>query len=143
MQLLPLALLLPARHKAKKLSDLLDDSSGEIRVKVPLVGLPANEEIMQLFQKEIDTRNLIWPVAVEVDSLDGVQQFVRCGFGAGSTVKNPGAELPKGLKSIELAEFPALEIGIVYQGTLKPVAKQFLDAAKERAKSIISNDKAK
>ena len=140
---LPLALPLPARHKAEKLSDLLDDSSGEIRVKVPLVGLPANEEIMQLFQKGIDNRNLIWPVAVEVDSLDGVQQFVRCGFGAGITVKIPGSELPKGLKSIELADFPALEIGIVYQGTLKPVAKQFLDAAKERAKSIISNDKAK
>ena len=54
---------------------------------------------MQLFQKEIDNRQLIWPVAVEVDSLDGVQQFVRCGFGAGITVKIPGAELPKGLKS--------------------------------------------
>ncbi|MCP5535293.1 MAG: LysR family transcriptional regulator [Akkermansiaceae bacterium] len=135
---LPLALLLPARHKAKSLSDLLDDTSGELRANVPLVGLPANEEVMQLFQKEVDARQLIWPVAVEVDSLDGVQQFVRCGFGAGITVKIPGAELPKGVKAIELVDFPALEIGIVYQGALKPVAKQFLEAAKARAKAIVS-----
>jgi len=138
---LPLALLLPSRHKAKTLADLIDLTGGdlgELSANIPLVGMPANEEVMQLFQKEIDARGLRWPVAVEVDSLDGIKQFVRCGFGAGIAVRIPGVELPQGLKAIDLDDFPSLEIGIVYQGTLKPVAKQFLTAAQERAKAIVS-----
>ena len=137
---LPLALLLPSKHKAKTLADLTTDESGELVANIPLVGMPANEEVMQLFQKEIDARGLSWPVAVEVDSLDGIKQFVRCGFGAGIAVRIPGVELPKGLKAIDLDDFPSLEIGMVYQGTLKPVAKQFLTAAQERAKAIVSAD---
>lgn len=137
---LPLAVLLPSHHQAKSLDDLLNGNPGDLRANVPLVGLPANEELMQLFQKEIDARQLTWPVAVEVDSLEGVQQFVRCGFGAGITVMVPGTKIPRGLKAIELDDFPALEIGIVYQGALKPVAQQFLEAAKQKAKEIISAD---
>ena len=135
---LPLALILPVEHEARKLSDLLEGEKGSLHAKVPLVGLPPNEEVMQLFQKEIDRRNLTWPVAVEVDSLDGVLQFVRCGFGAGITVRIPGVEIPEGMRVIDLENFPPLVIGIVYQGGLKPVAKTFLDAARERAEKIVS-----
>ncbi len=135
---LPLALLLPARHKAERLEDLLEQDAGELRAGIPLVGLPANEEAMQLFQKGVDARGLTWPVAVEVDSLDGVKQFVRCGFGAGITVRIPGTELPEGLKAIDLDDFPALEIGIVYQGKPKPVAQLFMDAARERAQRLVT-----
>ncbi|NNJ42698.1 MAG: LysR family transcriptional regulator [Akkermansiaceae bacterium] len=137
---LPLALLLPSRHKAKKWDDLLVQDGGELRASIPLVGLPANEEVMQVFQKGIDARGLSWPVAVEVDSLEVVKQFVRCGFGAGITVNIPGAQLPKGVKAIALDDFPALEIGIVYQGQLKPVAELFMEAAQDRARFIVSGD---
>ncbi|BDS05803.1 LysR family transcriptional regulator [Oceaniferula spumae] len=134
---LSLALLLPASHKAKKLADLLEDDAGTMTSKTPLVGLPAYEEVSQLFQKEIDNRGVNWPIAVEVDSLDGVQQFVRCGFGAGITVRIPGVDLPKGMKAIDLDEFPPLVIGVVYQGSLKPIASEFLEAATVRARALM------
>ncbi|MBK1829439.1 LysR family transcriptional regulator [Verrucomicrobiaceae bacterium R5-34] len=133
---LPLALLLPEDHPANGFNDLLDDDEGVITPNTPLVGLPAHEEVSQLFQKETERRGLNWPVAVEVDSLDAVQQFVRCGFGAGITVKIPGVAGPKGLKVIDLDGFPPLVIGVVYQGTLKPIARQFLEAAITRAQEL-------
>lgn len=135
---LPMALLLPSKHKAKTLDDLLDDEGGVLTSKIPLVGLPVYEEVSQLFQKEIDQRGLNWPIGVEVDSLDGVQQFVRCGFGAGITVRIPGVDLPKGMKAIDLDGFPPLVIGVIHQGTLKPIAREFLAAAEQLASSLTS-----
>lgn len=134
---LPLALLLPSRHKARSLNDLLEKNDGTWRSRVPLVGLPPNEEVSQLFQKEIESRDLHWPVAVEVDSLEGVQHFVRCGFGAGITVRIPGSTVPKGMREIELNDFPPLEVGVIYQGALKPLARQFLDSAVVKAASLV------
>ena len=133
---LPLALLLPSRHKAKNLEDLLEDADGVLTAKSPLVGLPAHEQISQLFQHEIDQRGLNWPTAVEVDSLDAIQHFVSSGFGAGITVMIPGSTLPKGLKAIQLDGFPPLIIGAIYQGSLKPIARQFLAAAEQLAQKL-------
>lgn len=130
---LPLALMLPNKHKAKTLDDILEDDGGVLIPKMPLVGLPLHEEVSQLFQRELDKREMNWPVAVEVDSLEAVQHFVRCGFGVGITVCIPGAELPKGMKAIPLEGFPPLVIGAIHQGALKPIAKQFLAAAEELA----------
>lgn len=133
---LPLALLVPARHKARCLSDLLEKADGAWRSRIPLVGLPPNEEVSLLFQKEIEARDLHWPVAVEVDSLEGVPHFVRCEFGAGIMVSVPGGQLPKGMRAIELEDFPPLRVGVVYQGNLKPLARQFLDAAVEESSEL-------
>jgi DNA-binding transcriptional LysR family regulator len=133
---LPLGLLLPVRHKARSLDDLLEKSDVGWCSSITLVGLPPNEEASLLFQKEIESRDLDWPVAVEVDSLEGIQHFVRCGFGAGITVMVPGGETPKGMRIIELVGFPALDVGVIYQGSLKPLGQQFLDAAVAKAASL-------
>lgn len=131
---LPLMLWLPEDHEAECLDDLL--AEGENEVGIPLVGLPKHEVITQLFQKGVGARKLNWPVAVEVNSLDGVQHFVRCGFGAGIGVRIPGMVIPDGVKAIDLDGFTPLVMGIVYQGSLKPVAQRFLEAAVARAKSL-------
>lgn len=132
---LPLMLLLPEDHDATCLDDLLDE--GDPLVSLPLVGLPKHEAISQLFQKGVDGYGLTWPVAVEVDSLDAVQHFVRCGFGAGVALRIPDMVMPRGVKAVDLDHFPPLVMGIVYQGALKPVAQRFLDAAVERARVLI------
>jgi len=133
---LPIALLLPKKHKAKKLDDLIEDDQGVKSANLPLVGMPVYEEISKLFQYEIDQRGLHWPVAVEVDTVDAVQHYVRSGFGAGITVVIPGAVVPDGLKVIPLEGFPPLVIGAIFQGSLKPIAKQFLVAAEKLAASL-------
>jgi len=134
---LPLALMVPKRHPAKKLSDLLEADNGVVTPKLPLVGLPSYEEISQIFLKEVERRRMHWPVAVEVDSLDAVKHFVSCDFGAGITVRIPGVDIPKGMKLIDLEGFPPLVIGILYQGGLKPIAKKFLTAAEQLAGKLI------
>ena len=136
---LPLILLLPEDHKANHLDDLLVE--GDPLVAIPLVGLPKNETVTQLFQEGVDAKNLNWPVAVEVDALNGVSHFVRCGFGAGIAVEIPGIAVPHGLKAIPLDGFPPLVMGVVYQGSLKPLAQQFLDAAVARAQVLIAEKK--
>lgn len=132
---LPLILLLPENHVANDLNDLLVE--GDPLVGTPLVGLPKNEAVTQLFQKGVDAKKLNWPVAVEVDALNGVAHFVRCGFGAGIAVDIPGVAVPDGLKAIPLEGFPPLVMGIVYQGSLKPLAQQFLAASVARARVLI------
>ena len=134
---LPLALMVPKKHPAKKLDDLLEDNNGVVTPKLPLVGLPSYEEISQIFLKEVDRRRMHWPVAVEVDSLDAVKHFVSCDFGAGITVRIPGVDIPKGMKLIDLEGFPPLVIGILHQGGLKPIAKKFLTAAEQLAGKLI------
>ena len=133
---LPLCLLLPSDHEAECLDDLLEESPEGVTAKIPLVGLPSHEAVNQLFQKAMDQRGVRWPVAVEVDSLSVIGQFVRCGFGAGLMVNIPGTRLPEGVKSIELEDFPPLVIGVIYQGALKPVAEAFVLAAKEKAQQL-------
>lgn len=135
---LPLALLLPGDHPATGLQDLLED--GDPEVQIPLVGLPKHEAISQLFQKGIAHHRLSWPVAVEVDSLDAVQHFVRCGFGAGVSLRIPGMSLPAGMKAVDLDGFPSLVLGLVYQGTLKPLAERFVQAAVERACLLVERE---
>lgn len=134
---LPLALLVPSNVRAKSLGELFKKEAGEQIPKLPLVGLPAHEAVSLLFRSELDSRGIDWPVSVEVDSLDGVVQFASCGFGAGLTVMIPGVKVPKGLKYICLENFPPLVVGILFQGNIKPVAQQFVEAAKERAKKLI------
>jgi DNA-binding transcriptional LysR family regulator len=138
---LPLILLLPEDHKANDLDDLLVE--GDPLVGIPLVGLPKNVAVTQLFQEGVDAKNLNWPVAVEVDALSVISHFVRCGFGAGIAVEIPGIAVPHGLKAIPLDGFPPLVMGIVYQGSLKPLAQQFLDAAVARAQVLIAEKKRK
>jgi DNA-binding transcriptional LysR family regulator len=138
---LPLILLLPEDHKANDLDDLLVE--GDPLVGIPLVGLPKNVAVTQLFQEGVDAKNLNWPVAVEVDALSVISHFVRCGFGAGIAVEIPGIAVPHGLKAIPLDGFSPLVIGVVYQGSLKPLAQQFLDAAVARAQVLIAEKKRK
>lgn len=137
VELMPLTLmlLLPEDHSAECLEDLLLE--GDPEVGIPLVGLPKHEAVTQLFQKGVLDRGLSWPVAVEVDSLDAVQHFVRCGFGAGIGLRIPGMSLPRGVRAIDLDGFSPLVLGVVWQGSLKPVAQKFLDAAVDRAKVLM------
>ena len=137
---LPLALMLPRNHKAKKLADLLEEDNGVMIPKTPLVGLPGYEQISQIFHKEVDKRGFHWPMAVEVDSLDAVKNFVSCGFGAGITVRIPGVDTPKGIKLIDLEDFQPLVIGVLHQGGLKPIEKKFLTAAEQLAGKLKSSN---
>jgi DNA-binding transcriptional LysR family regulator len=135
---LALVLLVPEDWKVRKLSDILVDdpySKGKI-AKLPLVGLPPREILGKVFQEALDEREINWTPSMEVDSLDLITEYAVRGFGVGLGVAIPGKDPPAGLRAIKLQGFPPLVIGALYQGTLKPIAKGFLDKAKKRAKSL-------
>ena len=135
---LPLAFHVPTSSKIKTFEDLLeeDDWKKGMVGKLPLVGLPQHEVLTKIFQDELDSRNINWPVEVEVSSLDTVKEYVARGFGVGIGVAVPGEKMPKGVSTITLRDFPPMRVGAIWQGQLKPIAERFLEAAKVRAKEL-------
>lgn len=138
---LNLVLFIPSDWEVDNLEDLLEDNpegKGQI-VDKPLIGLPDHEVVSQLFDKTLARKNILWPVSMEVNSLDVIRQYVALGFGAGIGVKIPETQLIQGIKMIELENFPPLVVGAIYQGKLKPVAQLLLDSARDKAAQLMQN----
>lgn len=135
---LPIGFLLPNDRKEKRFADLLEmDAWEKGKVgKVPLIGLAPYEVLNKMIQNEFSSRQIDWPVTVEVGSLDAVREYVANGFGVGMGVVIPGDKLPKGVRCFKPSGFPPLVVGALWQGHLKPVAKLFLEAAKLRSKEL-------
>ncbi|MEO1835976.1 MAG: LysR family transcriptional regulator [Akkermansiaceae bacterium] len=135
---LPLVLLVPVEWKVCKLSDILIDdpySRGKI-AKYPLIGLPPQQILGKMFLDALDERDINWTPSMEVDSLDLIGEYAVRGFGAGLGVGIPGKELQAGLREIRLQGFPPLVVGAIHHGPLKPIAKEFLNKAKKRVRSL-------
>ncbi len=135
---LPLILVVPEEWKVRRLSDLLEDdpySKGKV-AKYPLIGLPPHETLGKIFQSAFDEREINWTPSMEVDSLQLISEYAVRGFGAGLAVTIPGRPVPDGLRAIKLTGFPPLVVGMVFQGSLKPIAQRFLEKAKRRSKDL-------
>ena len=136
---IPAILWVPSRSQAKRWKDYLEKDrnakSGWVG-KEPLIGLPPNEFLLQLFQKEFDQREVNWPVSVEVNSTDVIRDFVSRGFGVGMGIAIPGVDPPEGLRALAMEGFPPLVIGGIYQGRPKAVVRDFLRIAQEHVKSL-------
>jgi len=131
---LPLILITPNNDKIKGFS-AITKKSGD-RIDKPLISLSSEHEINTIFQDELVKRKLIWNPTVEVTSLDLVSRYTKCGYGYGLTIDAPGIKIPAGLRKIALRGFPALRLGLMFQGKLKPIAENFALAAVAYAKRI-------
>ena len=134
----PLVLLVPEEWKVRRLSDMLEKdpySKGKLS-KYPLVGLPPHEILSRIFLEAFDDRDIHLAPSMEVDSLDLVGNYVVRGFGVGMGVDIPGKEPPEGLRAIRLTGFPPVVVGAIYQGALKPIARDFLELARNRARIL-------
>jgi DNA-binding transcriptional LysR family regulator len=135
---LPLVLLAPEAWPIRRFSDLLEDdpdSKGKIS-KYPLVSLPADDIVSQIFQEALDERQVNWHPSVEANALDVIEEYATRGFGVGLGVAIPGRKPAPGLRTVSLTGFPPLVVGALYQGSLKPITRSFLDKARERAKAL-------
>ena len=129
---------MPDEWKVRRFSDMLVDdpySKGKV-AKYPLVGLPPQEILGRIFQEALDEREINWTPSMEVDSLDLISEYVVRGFGVGMGVAIPGKDPLPGLRAIRLTGFPPVVIGALHQGSLKPIAKGFLEKARKRAKTL-------
>ena len=135
---LPFALLVPECWPEERFGDFLEtDEWGKGKVaKRPLVGLPPHELISRIFQEGLAERNVRWEPTVEVNSLDLVEAYASRGFGAGVSIQIPKRQPPEGVRVVPLRGFPPLVVGAVFQGNLKPLAKEFLSLASKRARQL-------
>jgi len=136
---IPTVLWVPANSVAESWKEFLEKdpySKTGLIGREPLIGLPPNEVLQQLFQKEFDRHEVNWPVSVEVNSTDVVRDFVVRGFGVGIGIFIPDRPSPKGVKPLILPNFPPLVIGAMYQGKPKGVVEDFLAIAKAHVKGF-------
>ena len=130
---IPLVLLVPSSCKVKSFKDILrkrENGSG-FESKLPLVSLPEHEALSQIFQRGLNDQEVHWEASMEVNALDVIQKYVSRGFGAGIGVGIPGVPPIDGVDVIELPGFSPLVVGAIYQGSLKPIVRDFLDEAKQ------------
>ena len=135
---IPLVLLVPEKWKVRGLSDLLvkNEDTGRKAPRYPLVGLPAGNVLGRIFLDSFEERGVDLVPNMEVDSLDLVGDYVSWGFGMGMGVEIPGKEPPGGLRAIHLKGFSPVVVGAIHQENLKPIARDFLELARERAKNL-------
>lgn len=128
---IPLVLLVPTSCKVKSFQDILRKrENGGFESKLPLVSLPEHEALSQIFQNGLSEQDIHWEASMEVNALDVIQKYVSRGFGAGIGVGIPGVSPIDGVDVIALPNFSPLVVGAIYQGSLKPIVRDFLDEAK-------------
>lgn len=125
---LPLALIAPAKLHVRSALEIL-----RAPARYRLVSLPAHEVLAQQFQRQIRRSGQVWPVGIEVSSLDLVARYVSLGLGVGLGLKLPGAKLPRGVRLLPLKGFQPLVIALLWQRHLSPANALFLAAVREQA----------
>jgi DNA-binding transcriptional LysR family regulator len=125
---LPLILLLPPKVSMPK------GGLKEVAADLPLIRTPEDTAIARLFAKGLTRKGIRWPSRIEVNTMELVHAYVAKGFGAGLSVRVPGARLPKGVKAVDLKGFPALSIAGLWRGKLGPLAEAVMAGLRKRAK---------
>lgn len=135
---LSIVMFVPKTFKENTLEELLIDDEyerGKV-IKYPLVGLGEAQILGKVFNKYMEKRDVHWTTEVQVDSLEVIHEYVLGGFGIGLGIQVPGRKTPEDLKVITLEECPKLNLGVIYQGKLKPLGTQFITHAREAATAL-------
>lgn len=102
----------------------------------PLVSLPPNEALPRQFRELLARRELEWPPAIEVNSLDLIDIYVANGFGIGLGFHLPGSRARPDLRPIPITELPPLAIGALWRGRATPLVEALLSALRNRARAF-------
>jgi len=126
---LPLALLAPAKLARLGERKLVEMGA---RGDLDLISLPTGELLPRLFARGLRKRGRVWPVAIEVSSVELVVRYVKEGLGVGLSAAYPSQKLPAGIRAVPLKEMPQLGLGAFWAGKLPELPKAFLDRLIER-----------
>jgi len=128
---LPLAFLVPAKLGRSSSRELIELGA---RGDLDLITLPAGELLPRMFTRGLRKRGRVWPVAIEVSSVELVVRYVKEGLGVGLSAAYPSQKLPSGVKAVPLDDMPKLGIGAFWTGKLAELPRAFLDRLIERAR---------
>jgi DNA-binding transcriptional LysR family regulator len=123
--LLEIPLVLVARRSSKIRS--VDDLFETQKITEPLIGLPADEPVTKIFRTGLADAGVDWHTTLEVNSFDLAEKLAAKGFGFGFGVVSPSSKRVPGVRAIPLPGFPALKIGVLWQGKLEGLLKTFVE----------------
>ncbi len=134
----PIVMIVPKEFPENTFEELLqaDEYERGRELKYQLVGMEEHEVVMKAFGAFMNAENAQWEASVRVSALDVIPEYVAQGFGIGIGVEVPGRKISGQVKVIPLPSCPSMTLGVVYQGTLKPLGQQFVDYAKEAATAL-------
>jgi DNA-binding transcriptional LysR family regulator len=128
----PLVLLAPRTTRIKSAADLWQQE----RIEETLISLGPNELICQQFQQRLAQLGVTWLPKVEMDSLELIEGYVEAGYGLGLSVRMPEQKLCPSIRTIDLADFPPVRLGVLHRGQANPgdkVCQAFLEEVRKQA----------
>ena len=130
----------PFRSSEAVIDSLARGASGdEARPGDPapsLVCLPPNEALPRMLRARLALRDLEWPPAIEVNSLDLVETYAAEGFGVGLSLALPGGRLRSSLRALDIEGMEPLRVGALWRGKATPLVSALLEAFRARARSM-------
>ncbi|MEN9576096.1 MAG: hypothetical protein RL514_3951 [Verrucomicrobiota bacterium] len=129
----PIILLVPKALKLTNVEELLTCD----RIEHTLISPPLNETITKNFQDHLARRGVVWPIGMEVNSLELVETYAATGFGIGLTLAVPGKPLDKRLRALPLPGVKPITVAVLRHPNLPPVAVALIEAMRARAKGLV------
>ena len=131
--------LVPKTSRYKNAAQVLDAIVGGrgAAPAEPLITLPANEALPRAFREMLSKRELEWPASIEVSSLELIEIYAANGFGIGLGFDLPDRKLNPQLRSLPIAEMPAIRVGALWRGKLTPLLQHLLDSFRSRARMFV------
>ncbi len=137
IELINTPLILLAHRDAKHVTfKALLKHARNTEIPFPLVSLPPEEHISQLFQKQLNKLKIQWEPEIVINQLELVQSYVSEGFGYGVYAEVPGLRLRKTVRRIPLPDFPEITIGCLHRAYVNPVVQRFMDCAEDLVVSL-------
>ncbi|MED5380942.1 MAG: LysR family transcriptional regulator [Verrucomicrobiota bacterium] len=120
---IPLVLVAKRSSKIKSVEGLFEPR----KITEPLICLPADEPVTKVFRTGLTEAGVDWHTTLEVNSFDLAEKFAAKGFGIGIGVVSPSSRRAPGVRAIPLPGFPALKIGVLWQGKLEGQLQSFVE----------------
>ena len=133
---LPQVLLVPRASKISSAEELWHQG----KVSETLIALGPTELICQKFQEKLAKIRVAWLPSIEMDSLELIERYVEAGYGVGLSIRRPDNKLSK-VRVLELPEFPALRLGLMYRKNLNSnddVKQAFIGEVRRLAAQVSS-----
>ncbi|MEC8988683.1 MAG: LysR family transcriptional regulator [Verrucomicrobiota bacterium] len=136
---IPLVLVACRSSKIRSIDELFETQ----KITEPLICLPADEPLTKIFRTGLADAGLDWHTTLEVNSFDLAEKFAAKGFGFGISVVSPSSKREPGVRTIPLPGFPALKIGVLWQGKLEGLLKTFVEGIEwhvENLKQMLADE---
>ena len=123
---LPLVLLVHKKSKIKSAGELW---KGGV-VEEPLICLPQTELMSRAFRRELQRREVDWPLSIEASSMDLITRYVANGYGIGLSINAAEVTNHANVRVLSLDDFASLEIAALWSGEPSPLVSALLEEAR-------------